>query len=193
MALVNSNRNKDAIEVLTHVHNNELTGNYFVKKIGIKQNDNLPEVTSTSNLLRTRFKLVTAMGNLGNCKSAMMLIDEGLEWIDQITTILESVIIENDIKNRDLSSLLNANLDNKAYFLVARSRCSKTVIDMAAAAYQAAVTRPQMEYVIKHAESVSKIVEQIQASSLDPRRVLTFWELESESSQAAKLTFKIQQ
>jgi hypothetical protein len=154
-------------------------------------------VTSTSNLLRTRFKLVTAMGNSGACDEALPLIVEGLEWIENIDTKLNDLEAKKKVKefdaNIDISTILsmkNTNLDNKAYLLVSKSRCSKNVASMGMAAYEAAMTRPQMAYAMEHAESVGKIVEQIKSSGMDPNNVFTSWEFEDDDDQTAKLSFK---
>ena len=186
MALVNQNRNRDASKVLLKVHNKELSGNYFMKTIDNTKNNDLAEITSTENLLRTRFKLVTALSNSGACDEAKPLILEGLKWIDTISTT-----IGNMDKSEEVSSTENVNLDNKAYFLIAKSRCSDSVASMAAAAYEAVITRPQMQYALDHAKSVGKIVEKVNSSQLDSQKVMTSWELEEKDGQTAKLSFHL--
>ena len=195
MALINESRNIEAIHVLSKVHDKELSSKYFTSRIDSKNSDRFAEITSTSSSLRTRFKLVTAMSNAGKCDSARPLIDEGLGWIDSIETSLDEFDRNDEAyKNfASLSSMKHANLDNKAYFLIAKSRCSKDVASMASTAYEAAVTRPQMEYALNYAQSVIKIVEQVQTSGLDPQKVLTSWQLENESDQIAKLSFSLKQ
>jgi len=217
MSLVNEGRNKDAAVVLREVHKKELSNRYFSHTIGsikkddaLKDNDNeqkykhqILEISSTSNLLRTRFKLVTAIGNSGACDKALPMILEGLGWIDDMATKLDSIekeitndstddTTENSSKSIIMSSVLslkNANLDNKAYLLVAKSRCSGDVQGMASAAYEAVLARPQMDYVLKHAESVGSAVANIQQTGLDLHNIVTHWELENEASQTAKLSF----
>ncbi len=200
MSLVNEYRNKDAVYVLKRVHNNELKSKYFTNTIdGEDQiSRHLLEMTSTSNLLRTRFKLVTAMSNSGDCKSARKLIEEGLDWIKSIETKLNNYIEGemNKANKKEASTVLslkNANLDNKAYFLIAKSRCSEDVVSMASSAYEAATTRPQMEYAINYAQSVVKIVEQVQSNGLDPQKVMTDWEVDDDSSQKATLSFRLKE
>lgn len=200
MCLVNEYRNKDAVFVLNRVHFNELKSKYFTNTIDGEDpiSRHLLEITSTSNLLRTRFKLVTAMSNSGDCKSARKLIEEGLDWIKTIETNLNknnhSEMNESNKKEAStILSLKNANLDNKAYFLIAKSRCSEDVISMASTAYEAAMTRPQMEYAINYAQSVVKIVEQLQSNGLDPQKVMTDWEVEDNSSQKATLSFRLKE
>ena len=196
MSLVNNNRNKDALCVLEKVHRDELSGNYFTHNINDvdknnKYKDLIADITRTSNLLRTRFKLVTAMTNSGDCDSALPLIEEGLDWIEGIEAMLNEIESNNKSSNEtNIFSMKNGNLDNKAYFLVSKSRCSENLAALAATAYDAVITRPQMEYVLDHANSVTKIIEQVQSSGLDPQRVVTTWELENESSQTAKLSFQ---
>ncbi len=202
MALVNESRNKDAISVLHYVHKKELSEKYFTH--GIRDDDSsknhqLGDITRTSNLLRTRFKLVTAMGNSGSCKEARSIIDEGLAWTDSIDMAIEKIernMIENG--ESDLSvihGMKNSNMDNKAYLLVAKSRCSADVAGMARAAYEAVLAKPQMEYALKYAESVGGIVEKIQSSGLNPAEVFTDWEMDNNTtrSQTAKMTFKFKQ
>lgn len=194
MALVNESRNKDAVNVLQYVHKNELEGNYFDRGIDNSSKHQLGDITSTLNLLRTRFKLVTAMGNSGSCSDARPLIEEGLQWINSISKALDEIERNDDGNDRPDSTLIqgmkNSNVENKTYLLVAKSRCAADVAGMASAAYEAAVASPQMDYAMNHAESVGEIVQKIKTSGLNPREVLTDWEFHDDSSQTAKLTFK---
>ena len=193
MALVNEHRNKDAADVLRKVHQKELSGKYFINTISVKDNY-LAEITSTSNLLRTRFKLVTALGNVGSCDEALPLILEGLEWIDAISTALDNIETSNSEEDNTslVSSMKLTNLDNKSYLLVTKSRCSEDVASMATVAYEAVMVSPHMGFALQHAESVVSIVQNVKSSGLDPEKVKTGWELENDTSQTAKLTFKLQ-
>jgi len=198
MALVNASRNKDAANVLQKCHKREVATNHFTRTIHHNDEDimhrkDFAEIIRKQNLLRTRFKLVTAMGNSGSCEEAIPLILEGLQWIDDISRKLDpSNFIHDALSSSSssyIASLKEGNLDNKAYFLVSKSRCSKTVAAMAGSVYDAFVIRPEMNYVIQHAESVSDIVKKLQSSGLDPNKVYTYWEL-NDNNQIAQLSFR---
>ena len=176
------------------MHKNEIEGNYFDRGIDNSSKNRMGDITSTLNLLRTRFKLVTAMGNSGSCSNARPLIEEGLQWINSISKALDDIERKDDGNDGPdltlIQGMKNSNVENKAYLLVAKSRCATDVAGMASAAYEAVVASPQMDYAMNHAESVGEIVQKIQTSGVNPREVLTDWEFQDDSSQTAKLTFK---
>ena len=90
MSLTNGQMPRDAVPVLLDTHKRELTSGWFTASImrrdagsGRSRSDWIAQWSRMTNILQTRFKLVTAMGNAGQCGRALPLIEEALVLIDQ--------------------------------------------------------------------------------------------------------------
>jgi hypothetical protein len=110
-------------------------------------------------LLNTRFKLTTALGNSGHCSRANTLIDEALELIeDRLPELAKEIqkaeaiakpedkFLQLELKNfRESDSQLRRN---KAYLLVVKSRCSTDLQSMAQYAAAAVQASPNLVSVL---------------------------------------------
>ena len=195
-SLVNDGRNIEAMQVLKSTHRLELASNWFTRTLAnraadldgdnVDDNENrLMEITRMENILSSRFKLVTAMGNAGHCDKARSLIDEGLAWIAEIDYDLRAMQVTEE-RNTRAEELIGLNWNNKAYLLVARSRCSENLADMIKHAYAAVAARPNLDYATNHAQSVSQISNK--AGGIDPETLQLIWTTK-EGSQSANLSF----
>eukprot|EP00553_Chaetoceros_curvisetus_P003659 CAMPEP_0204634446 /NCGR_PEP_ID=MMETSP0717-20131115/29278_1 /ASSEMBLY_ACC=CAM_ASM_000666 /TAXON_ID=230516 /ORGANISM="Chaetoceros curvisetus" /LENGTH=299 /DNA_ID=CAMNT_0051652881 /DNA_START=231 /DNA_END=1133 /DNA_ORIENTATION=- len=237
MSLVNAGRNVEAIKVLAESEREELQSSWYLKRLGHYKkkkrttktdqpddNDNddtddgdekemkLLQIGRMENIIRSRFKYVTALGNAGECDEAISLIDEAFIWMEQNAKDLLSMkqqaledrttrsrssatTIDTDATDvtmmKSINSLIETNLDNQAYLYVAKSRCASDVASMASLAYAAIETRPTMTYAHDHASSISEIVQSVRQRGLDPKDVKAIRSRLSEDSQTVELSFAI--
>jgi len=164
MSLVNAGRPKDAVKPLWEGHQREIRSGYFTHSIKTRHEpDTMSRKMSRLNsLMKTRFKLVTAMSNSGQCDRAEPLIDEGLQMLS--TLPIEAI----DAGGSGLGSNLG---NNKAYMLVGKSRCQKTLALMIHYAQQAVMSRPNLPYVTDYMASLADLEQQARQSGVDPNRV----------------------
>jgi len=209
MALVNALRPKDAVPILMSNSKRELKARWFVQTIektrrrGQETSDEtkLAEMSRMAGILHTRFKLVTAMGNSGDCKGAMPLINEGLTWIEHLLQDIdnETAAISHSAQEvhrstvdgtRSFSDLKEPVLQSKAFLLVAKTRCADNLVDMAKYAYNAVIAKPGMDYSMQHAQSVNDIITQLQAQNINIENVEVTRKV-GENSQTAHVSFNL--
>uniref|UniRef100_A0A7S3PYM5 DUF1736 domain-containing protein n=1 Tax=Chaetoceros debilis TaxID=122233 RepID=A0A7S3PYM5_9STRA len=186
MSLVNAERNRDAIKVLTRNEREELytslhTTHRFAHRHNAprEQDTKILAVTRLESRIHDRFKLVTALGNIGECDRALSLIDETFNWIYQN---------ENDLSKE----LQDTNAKNKAYFFVAKSRCASILTEMAQNAYAAIEARPNFPYSYNYAATVSDLLHNVKNQGLDPNDVKVLRTL-NEDGQGSQLSFALMQ
>eukprot|EP01083_Nonionella_stella_P161578 529451_1 len=196
MSSVNAERNRDAIKVLSRNEREELykslhTTHRFAHRHNTprEQDAKMLAVTRLESRIHDRFKLVTALGNIGECDRELLLIDETFVWIDQN---------ENDLKKevQGISSEIDARIDtnakNRAYFFVAKSRCASMLTDMAQNAYAAIEARPNFPYSYNYAATVSDLLQNVKNQGLDPNIVKVLRTL-NEDGQGTQMSFALMQ
>lgn len=211
MALVNAKRNKDGAKILMKSHKQEMADKRYVKNIedasGSRQGQDRPSgetkvEASLSNLMLTRFKLVTAMGNSGDCANARLLIEEGLKLIDNAVQNIERQMQElgYDPKTKDSDRVAElysfqktkgSLINTKAYLLVSKSRCATDIPSMGQFAHDAVLAQPGNEYTKSHAQEISNMLENIRKAGIEPKNIQLSWEM-SADGQNAKLNFEME-
>jgi len=196
MALVNANRNKDAAKVLMKGYKRETADNRYTRRIGgsggsssKKTQDGsrgrgpLAKLGSLSSSMTTRFKLVTAMGNSGDCVNARPIIEEGLTMIEDAIKDIDIEMLSPEYRQDNqnhpkrgsetysLEEINSTLKSNNAYMLVAKSRCALDIVSMGQFAFEAVSILPVLEYAMNHATSVNSLIENIQSAGLDLRDV----------------------
>jgi len=228
MSLVNAQRPKDAIPVLWDMSKREKANSWFTQTVESFQKEHfadtkknqtkslmnvmnlnkkkLGQIGRYASILQTRFKLVTAMGNVGRCDEANKIIDDGLKLIEtsirKIHKMKNSITVEDDERNtKDMSdereslndamnSIEEAMISNKAYMLVSKSRCASTLLDMAKYAYAAVQIKANMEYSLEHAKTVSELVDQTQSAHVDVAMVDIVRTL-NQDGQSVRISFAV--
>ena len=225
MSLTNGQRPRDAVPVLWDTHRRELSAKWFTATIAVKDNgwsstnnkdgdekqldaatvarDFLAQWQRMSNLLQTRFKLVTAMGNAGMCARALPLIEEGLDLIarqvaeidrqyhqqqqeqqQQLATTTGELTSNSSPSSSPSSSPPRSQYEkartgltnSKAYLLISRSRCSSDLATMGHYAGAAVSAQPSMAYAHEYARSVAGLIQDAKvASGLEPEQVAVGW------------------
>jgi hypothetical protein len=206
MSLVNAQKPRDAIPVLLDMSKREMANIWFTQTVESFRKEHfstrsnsqgmrsvldistkrLSEIGRFASILQTRFKLVTAMGNIGQCDEANRIIDDALQLIESSlreiydikkSSVLDKEILETEISDEtaafsdSIKSIEEAVISNKAYILVSKSRCSSTLLDMAKFAYAAVQTKANMDYCLEHAKTVSELVAQTQSANVDVAKV----------------------
>ena len=193
MSLTNGQRPADAVPVLIDTHRRELSSGWYTSTIrrrgaGWAKSSDDPDAappsaqdyfaqwSRMSNLLQTRFKLVTAMGNAGLCGRALPLIEEALELIDgqvaEIDRQVQLLTAPDSGYDKSRGGLQNS----KAYLLVARSRCSVDLATMGYFAGAAVSAQPSMNYAHEYARSVAGLIQSAkEQSGLEPEQVAVGW------------------
>lgn len=194
MALVNAGRNVDAMDVLTSLNREELAAKMYTKAVNghdlemDEESKKLREIRRTTNILQSRFKFTTAMGNGGHCNQARSLIDDGLIVAENIHRDLLIMKQSGAGGNeRQVDSAISRNMKNKAYLSVVRSRCSENLADMINHAVAAATLFPGDPFFMNHANQVGRTAEQVQAAGIDPKLVKLSWTITE--GQTAVLSF----
>lgn len=195
MSLVNAGRNREAIEILTRNEREELYK--YIHTPQFKHRHNTPReqdvkllaVTRMESRIHDRFKLVTALGNIGECDRALLLIDETFDWIYQIESDLRK---EVQGSANEIDARFDTNAKNKAYFFVAKSRCANVLAEMAQNAYAAIEARPNFPYSYNHAATVNDLLQNVKKQGLDPNDVRVLRTL-NEDGQGIQMSFALMQ
>jgi len=170
MSLCNAGRPRDAFPVLWESHRRELAHGYFSDSIRQRQEGSEARWSRLTTIMQTRFKLVTALGNAGECAKANPLIEEGLEVIE--AELKQALSHEQGGAGQGERSPSRSLQDCKAYLLVARARCAPDLGIMQHYAAEAYRTRPQMPYVINVAQEIMQLVHgAAQQTGLPPEHI----------------------
>lgn len=164
--------------------------------------------------LATQFKLVIAMIHSGGCKEAFGYINDGIQKINNVfKLILEEqnkpdaakILLQEEEekenqqfssssnKKRSLESIIKLLKKEKAMFLVCRSKCAPNAELMAQIAVNAFHLAPNYEFVVTHAQQVSKIIASLSAQNMEPKDVIFKWEMTDDGQNAVKIPFQKQQ
>jgi hypothetical protein len=208
MALVNAQRPKDAIPVLLDMSKREMANRWFTRTVENfrkkefgnmdaesedplkKCKNKLGEIGRLASIVQTRFKLVTAMGNVGRCDEARRIIDDGIKIIEASLRDInemkvDSVIRQNEDVKDSIHSIEDVMITNKAYMLVSKSRCAQTLLDMAKFSLAAVQLRSGMDYVLEHAKIVNELIE----NTYIPLEKVIIVRTVSDDGQSAQVSF----